>query len=87
METECERLHAILDANDKAYRNAEKEAKTLESTNTKLNNTLAIAEKDNESLLEQMKQRENSMYKTQKTLEDIAYKTDVLKDKNRLLES
>lgn len=87
LEAECERLHNTLDANVQALKDAEKEARVLESTNNKLNNTLALAERDNESLLVQMKERESSMMKTQKNLEDLASKTNVMKDKNRQLDN
>ena len=55
LEAECERLHALLDANVLALKNTEKEGRVLESNNAKLDNTLAQAEKDNQQLLVQLK--------------------------------
>lgn len=68
-------MHALLDTNVQALKNAEKEARVLENTNTKLDNTLSQAEKDNQKLLEEMKMRENNMLRTQKNLDDLANKT------------
>ena len=86
LEAECERLHSLLDSNVQNLKNAEKEARVLENTNNKLDNTLAQAEKDNQKLLEEMKLRETSLQKTQKNLDDLGAKTESMKGKNKQLE-
>jgi hypothetical protein len=65
LESECERLTILLDNNVSALKQAEKEARNLESMNTKLDNTLAQAERDNQRLLQEVKARELSSVKTE----------------------
>lgn len=65
----------------------EKETRVLQNTNNKLENSLVLAEQDNVKLLEEMKARETSMIRTQKTLTDLGGKTEGVREKNKHLES
>lgn len=56
-ENECERLNKLLDDSLATLKQLEKEARQLESTNSKLENVLLQAEKDHQQLLEELKNR------------------------------
>jgi hypothetical protein len=51
-ENECERLNKVLDESLNTLKSLEKEARQLESTNTKLDNVLLQAQKDHSALIE-----------------------------------
>jgi chromosome segregation ATPase len=87
LESECERLTTQLDNNISALKQAEKEARNLEGMNTKLDNTLAQAERDNQRLLQEVKARETSSAKTEAHLEDLNEKSEDLKAKTKQIEA
>lgn len=49
-ETECERLKRLLDENISTLKGLEKEARNLDSQNSKLENIMLIAEKDHSTV-------------------------------------
>ncbi len=68
-ENECERLNKLLDDNISTLKQLEKEARQLESTNSKLENVLLQAEKDHQQFLEELKNREKVVSSTNKKIE------------------
>lgn len=64
----------------------EKEARQLESTNTKLENVLLQAEKDHSQLLEELKGREAVVAATNKKIEQLGEEEGELRDKIAKLE-
>lgn len=64
----------------------EKEARQLESTNSKLENVLLQAEKDHQQLLDELKNREQVVGATNKKIEQLGEEESELKDKIAKLE-
>jgi hypothetical protein len=58
-----------LDESLSALKQLEKEARQLESTNSKLDNVLVQAEKDHQQLIEELKNREEVVSTTNKKIE------------------
>jgi chromosome segregation ATPase len=64
----------------------EKEARQLESTNTKLENVLGQAEKDHERLLEELKSKESTVSATNRKIEQLSDEESELREKMAKLE-
>jgi chromosome segregation ATPase len=76
----------LLDDNLSTLKQLEKEARQLESTNTKLENVLLQAEKDHGQLLEELKGRETVVASTNKKIEQLGEEESELKEKIAKLE-
>lgn len=76
----------MLDDNLSTLKQLEKEARQLESTNTKLENVLLQAEKDHGQLLEELKGRETVVASTNKKIEQLGEEESELKEKIAKLE-
>lgn len=76
----------MLDDNLSTLKQLEKEARQLESTNTKLENVLLQAEKDHGQLLEELKGREAVVASTNKKIEQLGEEEAELKEKIAKLE-
>jgi hypothetical protein len=70
-EAECEKLNKLLDESLATLKQLEKEARQLESTNSKLENVLLQAEKDHQQLLDELKNREQVVAATNKKIEQL----------------
>jgi chromosome segregation ATPase len=79
-------LNKLLDDNLSTLKQLEKEARQLESTNTKLENVLLQAEKDHGQLLEELKGRETVVASTNKKIEQLGEEESELKEKIAKLE-
>ena len=76
----------MLDDNLSTLKQLEKEARQLESTNTKLETVLLQAEKDHGQLLEELKGREAVVASTNKKIEQLGEEESELKEKITKLE-
>ena len=79
-------MNKLLDDNLSTLKQLEKEARQLESTNTKLENVLLQAEKDHGQLLEELKGRETVVASTNKKIEQLGEEESELKEKIAKLE-
>lgn len=79
-------MNKLLDDNLSTLKQLEKEARQLESTNTKLENVLLQAEKDHGQLLEELKGREAVVASTNKKIEQLGEEEAELKEKIAKLE-
>lgn len=80
-ENECERLNKLLDESLSTLKQLEKEARQLESTNSKLENVLGQAEKDHQRLLEELKAKEGNVMVTNKKIDQMGEEENELKEK------
>lgn len=76
----------MLDESINTLKQLEKEARQLESTNTKLDNVLLQAEKDHSNLIEELKSREQVVSSTNKKIEQLTEESEDLKEKVAKLE-
>jgi septal ring factor EnvC (AmiA/AmiB activator) len=74
-------LNKLLDDSLATLKQLEKEARQLESTNSKLENVLLQAEKDHQQLLEELKAREQVVSSTNKKIETLGEEEGELKEK------
>ncbi len=64
-------MNKLLDDSIGSLKQLEKETRQLESTNTKLDNVLQQAERDHDTLIEEMKNREQTISESNKKLEQL----------------
>lgn len=74
-------MNKLLDDSLATLKQLEKEARQLESTNSKLENVLLQAEKDHQQLLEELKAREQVVSSTNKKIETLGEEEGELKEK------
>ncbi len=79
-------MNKLLDDSLATLKQLEKEARQLESTNSKLENVLLQAEKDHQQLLEELKAREQVVASTNKKIEQLGEEEGELKEKIGKLE-
>lgn len=86
LEGECERQRKTLEESIALLKNLERDARSLEATNSKLEKILESAERDHAELVGEMRNREEMMDSAQKKLKNLNLEIEGLKEKTLRLE-
>jgi hypothetical protein len=86
LDGECERQFKTLEESLALLKILERDARTLEATNSKLENILNCAERDHTELVGEMNNREEMMNSAQKKLKNLNLEIEGLREKTLRLE-